>query len=177
MITTLDGSSVMKLDFDVPEAFVGLLASNLPVETRSVAYPDTVFRGIVRTVDSRVDPISRAVTVRAEIPNADGLLKPGMFMTVRLSRPPTSALVVPESAIVPERGKVYVFVVADGRVERREVATGRREPGRVELTAGVRPGERVVVEGTQKVRDGSAVTEQEPATARASLRDGLEEHA
>jgi membrane fusion protein (multidrug efflux system) len=82
-----------------------------------------------------------------------------MFMTVRLERAAAPALVVPESAIVPERGKVYVFVVEDGVVERREVATGRREPGRVELLAGAVAGERVIVEGTQKVRDGSLVTE------------------
>lgn len=158
-ITTLDDTSVMKLDFDVPETFLGLLESGLEVSALSAAYPDRTFKGVVRTVDSRVDPVSRSVTVRAELDNAEGLLKPGMFMTVRLTREAAPALVVPESAIVPERGKVYVFVVEDGVVERREVATGRREPGRVELVAGATAGERVIVEGTQKVRDGSRVVE------------------
>jgi membrane fusion protein (multidrug efflux system) len=114
-----------------------------------------------------VDPVSRSVTVRAEIPNQKGLLKPGMFMAVRVSREPTPALVVPESAIVPERGSVFVFVVGDGRAERREVAIGRREPGRVELVAGVEAGERVVVQGTQKVRDGSPVVESPVAEGAA----------
>ncbi|MCU0976404.1 MAG: efflux RND transporter periplasmic adaptor subunit [Steroidobacteraceae bacterium] len=159
VITTLDDTSVMKLDFDVPETFLALLEPGLSVGALSAAFPNRRFEGRVQTVDSRVDPVSRTVTVRAGLENADGLLKPGMFMTVRLKREAAPALVVPESAIVPERGKVFVFVVEDGVVERREVATGRREPGRVELLAGAVAGERVIVEGTQKVREGSSVTE------------------
>jgi membrane fusion protein (multidrug efflux system) len=113
----------------------------------------------VASVDSRVDPVSRSVTVRAEIPNRDGMLKPGMFLAVRLSREPKPALVVPESALVPERGSVFVFVVQDGIATRRQVTVGRREPGRVELVSGVVEGDRVVVQGTQKIRDGSPVAE------------------
>jgi len=167
VITTLDDSSVIKLDFDVPESFVAVLEAGLAVAATSVAYPGATFEGRVASVDSRVDPVSRSVTVRAEIPNAGAQLKPGMFMSVRVSREPTPALVVPESAIVPERGSVFVFVVSEGRATRREVAIGRREPGRVELVAGVEPGERVVVQGTQKVRDGSRVVES-PAAAGAA---------
>lgn len=167
VITTLDDSSVIKLDFDVPETFVSVLEAGLHVKANSIAYPGETFEGKVSSVDSRVDPVSRSVTVRAEIPNGDGLLKPGMFMSVRVSREPTPALVVPESAIVPERGSVFVFVVGEGRAERREVTVGRREPGRVELVAGVEAGERVVVQGTQKVRDGSAVVESPVAAGAA----------
>ena len=65
---------------------------------------------------------------------------------------------VPEQAIVPERSKQFVFVVdANDRVERREVTTGRRRPGEVEIVDGLQPGERVITEGTQKVRDGAVV--------------------
>jgi len=158
-ITTLDDTSVMKLDFAVPETFVAVVEPGLPVAATSVAYPGRSFEGKVVSVDSRVDPVSRSVTVRAEIPNQEGLLKPGMFLAVRLSRPPTPALVVPESALVPERGSVFVFVVQDGVATRRQVTVGRREPGRVELVSGVVEGDRVVVQGTQKIRDGSLVTE------------------
>ena len=167
VITTLDDSSVIKLDFDVPETFVSVVETGLSVAATSIAYPGETFEGQVSSVDSRVDPVSRSVTVRAEIPNGKGLLKPGMFMSVRVSREPTPALVVPESAIVPERGSVFVFVVGEGRAERREVTIGRREPGRVELVAGVEAGERVVVQGTQKVRDGSPVVESPVAEGAA----------
>jgi len=167
VITTLDDSSVIKLDFDVPETFVSVLEPGLSVAATSIAYPGQTFEGIVASVDSRVDPVSRSVTVRAEIPNREGLLKPGMFMSVRVSREPTPGLVVPESAIVPERGNVFVFGVGEGRAERREVTIGRREPGRVELVGGVEAGERVVVQGTQKVRDGSPVVESPVAEGAA----------
>jgi membrane fusion protein (multidrug efflux system) len=168
VITTLDDISVMKLDFDVPETFISILEPGLEVEATSVAYPGRMFRGTVDSVDSRVDPVSRSVTVRALLPNAERLLKPGMFLSVRLSREPTPALVVPESAIVPERGSVYVFVVSGGQAERREVTIGRRQPGLVELLRGVAAGERVVVEGSQKIRDGSPVSELEPSPAPAA---------
>jgi len=165
VITTLDDVSVMKLDFDVPETFISVLEPGLEVEATSIAYPGMTFRGAVDPIDSRVDPVSRSVTVRARLPNEERRLKPGMFLAVRLSREPSPALVVPESAIVPERGSVFVFVVADGTAERREVMIGRRQPGRVELLRGVSAGERVVVEGTQKIRDGSNVTEAGAAAA------------
>ena len=168
VITTLDDSSIIKLDFDVPETFVSVLEPGLTVAATSIAYPGRVFEGKVASVDSRIDPVSRSVTVRAAIPNDDGQLKPGMFMAVRLSREPTPALVVPESALVPERGNVFVFVVTDGVATRRQVSVGRREPGRVELLSGVQAGERVVVQGTQKVREGSPVTEAPASPAGAS---------
>jgi membrane fusion protein (multidrug efflux system) len=159
VITTLDDSSVIKLDFDVPETFIAVLEPGLAVAATSIAYPGQGFTGRVISVDSRVDPVSRSVTVRAAIPNESGVLKPGMFMSVRLSREPTPALVVPESALVPERGNVYVYVVSDGVASRRAVSVGRRQPGQVELLGGVAAGDRVVVQGTQKVRDGSPVSE------------------
>ena len=159
VITTLDDTSRIKLDFDVPEVFIPRLEKGLTVAARSAAWPETVFQGRVTSVDTRVDPVSRTVTVRALLPNDDARLRPGMFLTVTLLKNDVSALLVPEQAIVPERSKQYVFVVdADGRVDQREVHTGRRRPGQVEILDGVQPGEQVITEGTQKVRDGDAVT-------------------
>jgi membrane fusion protein (multidrug efflux system) len=110
-------------------------------------------------MDSRVDPVTRSVLVRAELPNSDGLLRQGMFMTVALQGEVVPTLLVPEEAIVPERGHTYVFVVRDSVVERREVRIGKRRPGFVEIVSGVAENERVVVDGTQNVRDGSVVQE------------------
>ena len=105
--------------------------------------------------------------MRAEIPNRDGVLRPGMFMTVNLRGNVVSTLLVPEAAIVPEQGSTFVFVVQDGVVERRSVKLGRRRPGEVEITVGLKEGERVVTEGTQNIREGSQVVEErrDPAAA------------
>lgn len=164
VITTLDDTSTMKMDFDVPEVFLAVLKAGLAVVAQSAAYAGENFSGEVESVDSRVDPVTRTIKVRARLPNPEGRLRPGMFLTVRVSREPLPGLVVPEQALVPERGKVYVFALADGRIARREVTIGRRVPGEVEITQGVAAGERVVIEGTQKVRDGSAAHES-PAAA------------
>lgn len=159
VITTLDDTSVIKLDFTVPETSLFVLRRDLPVTAAAAGLPDRKFSGVVTNIDSRVDPVTRSVTVRAELDNPEGLLRQGMFMTVALQGEREPTLLVPEEALVPERGHAYVFVVRDGVVERREVHTGKRRPGYVEIVQGLAEHERVVVDGTQNVRDGSIVQE------------------
>jgi membrane fusion protein (multidrug efflux system) len=170
VITTLDDTRVIKLDFSVPETFIAILVEGLPLTARSVAFPDRQFSGKVVSIDSRVDPTSRSVIARAELPNPERLLKPGMFLTVRLQEKRAPALMISEQALVPEQGRQYVYVVADGRAQKREITIGRRSPGKVEVIAGLKPGEIVVVEGTQKVRDGGPVRDvaREPTVPAAS---------
>lgn len=158
VITTLDDSDTIKLEFDVPETMLSLLEVGLAVDARSAAWPDRGFRGRVEAIDTRVDPVSRTVTVRARVPNDEQLLRPGMFLTATLMREDVTAVMIPEQALVPEQSRQYVWVVAaDERVEKREVRTGRRRPGEVAIAEGLREGERVVVEGTQKMREGLQV--------------------
>jgi len=158
VITTLDDTSVIKLDFDVPEVFLANLEPGMRVAAHSAAWPGTVFNGEVAFIDTRVDPVTRTVIVRAVLPNEEGRLRPGMFLTVSLLKQEAQALVIPEEAVVPEGSKQYVFVVGtDGLAELREIQTGRRRPGEVEVISGVSEGERVITEGTQKARDGQPV--------------------
>jgi membrane fusion protein (multidrug efflux system) len=157
VITTLDDSSVIKLDFSVPEVFLATLQEGLEISARTSAYPETEFKGKVSSIDSRLDPVSRAIVVRARIDNKDGRLKPGMFMTVKLIRSDAPALMLPEEALVPEGDKKFVFVVRDGNAARVEIETGRRRPGEVEIVGGLDEGDVVVTEGTQKIRDGAPV--------------------
>jgi membrane fusion protein (multidrug efflux system) len=172
VITTLDDTSTIKLDFTVPEAYLPTLTRDLAIQARSIAYPGRVFTGKVGSVDSRVDPSTRSVIVRALLPNPEGRLKPGMFMTVQLSRGETDSLVVPEEALVPEAGDVFVFVVRDAAVEKRVIKTGQRRVGDVEVIAGLTAGDEVVIEGTQKLRDGAPVSVMpaaEPAQASSAV--------
>lgn len=160
VITTLDDTSIINLDFTVSETYLYVLEKGLSVTAVTAGLPDRQFKGEVTTLGSRVDPVTRSITVRAEIPNKDGVLRPGMFMTVMLRGDVAPALLVPEAAVVPEQGSTFVFVVHNGLVERREVRIGRRRPGLVEIVEGLAEDERVVVEGTQNIRDGSSVLEQ-----------------
>ena len=156
-IATLDDLSVMKVDFMVPENFLAGLREGLKVSATAAAFPGREFLGTVTAVESRIDPVTRSATVRAHVPNPDLALKPGMFLNVSLARDEHDALMVPEAALVPEQSRQFLFVVEDGRAARREVRIGRRQPGRVEVVAGLKAGEQVIVEGTQKVREGGAV--------------------
>jgi membrane fusion protein (multidrug efflux system) len=159
VITTLDDTSSIKLDFNVPEVFLSSLEQGQDVAARSAAWPDQEFFGVVSTIDTRVDPISRTVAVRAVLPNSEGMLRPGMFLTVSLLKEEVQSLMIPEEAVVPERSKQFAFVVgADGIVQMREIQTGRRRPGEVEVLQGLTSGELVITEGTMKVRHGQAVT-------------------
>ena len=184
VITTLDDASTIKLDFTIPETLLSSVVTGLGIVARSIAWPGEEFTGTVASVDSRVDhvfsdrwrsfvrsrvdPTTRSVTVRALLPNDRGMLKPGMFLTVKLTRGASNALLVPEQSLVPEQGNVFVYVVRDDRVEKRQVRTGERRVGEVQIVAGLAAGEQVVTEGTQKLRDGAPVTVQEEPAARAS---------
>jgi len=157
VITTLDDTGVIKLEFGIPENFVGDLRAGMAIAADSTVYPDRRFAGTVTSIDSRVDPVTRAVTVIATVPNEDGLLKPGMFLTVGLEKKRENVLMVPEEALVPREGRQFVFVVENGKAMEREVALGGRAPGLAEVRSGVESGAQVITEGTQRVRTGGAV--------------------
>lgn len=157
-ITTLDDVSVIKLDFAVPEINLAALHDGLGIEATSSAYPDKVFKGVVKTINSRVDPATRAVTVRAEVQNKDRLLRPGMLLNVSLIQSRGDVLAIPEGALVPIQDDQFVYVLRDdSTVERRKVSIGRRRPGMVEVVDGLKLGEKVISQGTLDIRDGDKV--------------------
>ncbi|TKB48240.1 efflux RND transporter periplasmic adaptor subunit [Ferrimonas sediminicola] len=158
-VTTLDDIQVVKLDFPVPERFLARLAPGRRVLASAAAFPDRVFTGTVASVDSRVDPVTRSVVVRANIDNPDLALRPGMLMTLKLITEQRDTLVVPEEAIIPLQQRHYLFVVsADNRIEQRQVEVGLRTRGKAEILSGVEAGETVVTRGMMKVRPGQQVT-------------------
>ena len=157
-ITTLDDLRTIKADFSVPETFISALSEGQEINARVAAWPKRRFSGRVTVIATRVDAATRAVTVRARLPNADGALKPGMLIVIDVIRARRTALQVPEEALIPIRDRNFVYVVdARNRVRRREVTIGKRQPGMIEITRGLRPGEQVVVEGTSRIRPGSRV--------------------
>ncbi len=157
VMTTLDDSNPIKLEFNVPESFLATVTRGMQISAQSNVYPGRPFTGEVDIIDSRVDPVSRSVTVIARIPNGEGLLKPGMFLTVTLEKERDNVLLVPEEALVPRQGRQFVYVVEEGRAVEREVELGGRVPGLAEIRQGIAPGELVITQGTQRVRDGLPV--------------------
>ncbi|MBS7458364.1 efflux RND transporter periplasmic adaptor subunit [Coralloluteibacterium stylophorae] len=154
-IANLDDVSTIKLDFAVPELNLGQVAVGQDIAARSAAFPELEFTGTVTSLDSRVDPVTRAVTVRAEFPNPDGVLRPGMLMSVDLLQPVREVLAIPELALVQIGRESSVFRVnGDETVTQVPVETGARRRGEVEIVDGLAAGDRIVVEGTNKLRSG-----------------------
>ncbi|MGB0132486.1 efflux RND transporter periplasmic adaptor subunit [Dokdonella sp.] len=160
VITTLDNIDTITLDFSMPERFLAALSPGLDVQATSVAYPGRSFDGAIVSVDSRVDPVTRAILVRAEIPNEDGALRAGMLLTVRVLRPEREVLAVPEITIEQIGTDSFVYVVdTTGKVKREIVTLGARKGGMVEVLDGLEAGTRIVRDGTVKLRDGSMIVD------------------
>lgn len=157
-ITTLDDLLTVKLDFSVPETFLATLREGLEIEATTSAYPNEVFSGRVSSVDTRVDPATRAVSIRAEIPNADQRLRPGMLMVVDLIKDRRESLMIAEESLVPFENQQFVFVVGeDNTVSQVSVTIGRRQVGSVEILEGLSLGDLVVTEGNTSLNTGSRV--------------------
>jgi membrane fusion protein (multidrug efflux system) len=165
VVTTLDDDSVIRLKLSVPEGMLSNVRPGLDVEATTAAYPGRVFQGKVSSIDSRVDQITRAAEIRADIPNADGAIKPGMFMSYKLVLARReNALLVPEESLLAEGARQFVFAVVEGRAQKREIKIGDRGAGEVEILSGVAAGENVVVGGIQKIRNNSQVRIAAPAS-------------
>lgn len=159
-IATLDDISRVYVDFPLPEAQLSRVGPGQRVDARAVAYPDQRFEGAVQTVDARIDPATRAVQVRADLPNPQRLLRPGMLINVEIAAATRSALLLPEIAITQIGRDSYVYRVGKGdAVEQVKVVVASRRAGKAEIVEGLATGDRVVVDGTGKLKPGDRISE------------------
>lgn len=181
VVTTVDDDSRMKLDFTIPATFLPTVNIGLPIIARANAFGNRDFNGKVTGIDSRIDPVTRSITLRAIIPNPDGILRAGALMTVDLFKNKRDAVVVPEKSIVAKGRANFVFVVDAASKEpsatKREVKIGGRQAGIAEVLHGVNVGEHVITDGTLKVREGSPVKVVVREDPNTSLEDMLKRGA
>jgi RND family efflux transporter MFP subunit len=156
-LTTLDDRRMLLIDFDVPEPYLARIAPGHAISAVNPAYPDRSFAGKVSEIDSRIDPLSRNVRVRAVVSNTADRLRPGMSFTVRLTMPGQKFVSVPELALQWGREGSFVWALRDGKVFQVAVRPVRRADGRVLLDGALTSGETVVVEGVQRLREGRSV--------------------
>ncbi|MFA7429773.1 MAG: efflux RND transporter periplasmic adaptor subunit [Rhodospirillaceae bacterium] len=158
VLTRLDDMSALQLEFQVPEMFFGQVAVGQTLEAVSTALPNAVFTGTIVARDTRIDPVARAFRVRAELPNPDHVLPPGLFMTARLALATReNAVIIPEQAVQAEGRLTYVYRIRDGKAERVDVRLGLRRVGEVEVLEGLAAGDAIVTEGLQRLRPGAPV--------------------
>jgi len=148
----------LRVQLTVPEQFVAEVGVGQPVSLAVDSYPGRQFTGIVRYVSPALRADQRALTVEASIPNRSGELKPGMFATAQIEQTrKTPAVLAPAAAVRVVSGTGRVFVVAGDRVEERIVTTGQTLDTLVEITTGLKAGERVATENVGQLVDGMKV--------------------
>jgi len=161
LIATLDDTRQIKLDFSVPSVFLTELKPGLKIRARAVALGNKEYTGEVKSINSRVDPVTRSIQVRALLPNPDGSIIPGVLMQVDLLLHTRQALVIPEASLLPLADEQYVMlrVNKDGKntVQKTQVKIGLRMPGYVEILSGLNEGEQVVTHGNSKVHQGDVL--------------------
>lgn len=156
-IASLQDVDPIKIDFSVPEKYAQQVRLGGKISFR-VGGVETPFTGEIYAVEPSVDRETRSLLLRARSPNPGGRLLPGAFADVEVAvREVADALAVPNLAVIPELGGKKVFVYEDGKAQPRRVETGARSAEQVEITAGLEPGDRVIVSAIQQLRPGLTV--------------------
>jgi membrane fusion protein (multidrug efflux system) len=156
-VATLQRLDKLKIDFSIPEKYATRIRLGSPI-TVSVAGADKPFRGNIYAFDPRIDAATRTVVIRAVCPNPDGKLLPGAFATITLTlQQVENAILVPSVAVIPDMNEKSVFVVHEGKAQRRVVETGTRLESVVHILSGLAPGDIVITSGLQQMRSGQAV--------------------
>jgi len=169
-VTSVVRLAPLDAEFEGPERYLAHLQSGQAITLSTVAYPDKTFTGKVTFISPRVNTETRTVLIKAELPNEELLLRPGMYGQLDLILTERDdALVIPEASVRYEGPEASVVVMnADGVAEFRSVKVGLILPGRVVIEEGLTEGERVVVEGHQKLGPGMPI-----AISPDSARYGL----
>lgn len=159
LLTTLVDLATVKVEMAVPERYLGEVRIGQKIRFRVDAFPKDTFEGEVYFVAPQLEPTTRTALVKARVPNPEGRLRAGMFAKLDLSiQLRESALVIPEPALLSTADSVSVFVVTpQTNVAVRPVKVGLRLAGRAEIVSGLTNGEKVIVEGHQKLFPGAPV--------------------
>jgi membrane fusion protein (multidrug efflux system) len=156
-LVPLEAIDPLKVDFRVPEMYFNKTQKGQTLSVRLDALPGEERQGEVYAISPLVDAGGRSILLRANVPNPDARLRPGMFARVQLLFGEDKVFVVPEVALVPSGQNQYVYIVKDGHARRTEVTLGERRNGVVEILTGVALGDEVVTAGLQRVTDGAPI--------------------
>ena len=163
VIATLDDTSVIRVDFPVPERYLASLRPGLAITATADAYGSEPFAGRIALIDTRINETTRAVTARAEFPNPGGRIRPGMLMRVGVQHGERQSAAVPEAAIQYEGDGAFVYRIVAGAeggstAQRVTVATGTVENGFVEILSGLQANDRIVGSGLNRIQPNAPVT-------------------
>lgn len=170
-LVTLTNIDPIKVDFRVPETFLSRVKVGQSIGVKVDALAGREFEGKIFAIDPVVDINGRAIRLRASVPNADLALKPGLFARIVIQVDQRdNALVVPETAVMPDGVGKMVYIVENGKAKRVQVEIGKRLPGKVEIVKGVTPAMQIVTAGQMRLRDGATVSIKEKPVQTSALR-------
>lgn len=141
----------------VGENLVNQLKPGQKVQVKISAVAGQPFAGVITTIAPAADPVSKGFPLKIQIDNPKHVLKPGMFAEVQLTPPQKEALLVPREAVIKAEDKDVVWVVKEGRAQKKEVQIGESDGRRIIITAGLTEGEEVVVAGQENLQEGAKV--------------------
>jgi RND family efflux transporter MFP subunit len=148
----------LRVQLTVPEQFISAIAVGQPVAFEVDAYAGRQFEGTIKYVSPGLQADQRALTIEALVPNGSGVLKPGLFATARIEQPvKTPGVLVPATAVQASAGTSRVFVVSGDHVDERIVTTGQTVGDQLEITKGLKAGERVATKNIAQLVDGAKV--------------------
>ena len=158
IIVTLDDSSEIYVDLKIPENFATVIKKDLSVIAKFSGIKDKIYKGKIDGVASRINAETRSILTRVKIDNPDYELIPGSLLEITLSTNKRDSLSIPDTSIILEGNKAYVYKVSkDNIANRSEIQIGLRNDGKVEVTSGLDEGDIIVAEGLKKVRPNGKI--------------------
>ena len=149
----------LRVQLTVPEQFISAVGVGQPVTFEVDAYAARQFQGTIKFVSPALQADQRALTIEATVPNPNGVLKPGLFATARIEQQAkTPGVLVAAAAVQVTSGTSRVYVVAGDHVEERIVTTGETVGDRIEITKGLKAGERVATKNIARLADGTKIS-------------------
>lgn len=167
-IATLQRLDKLKIDFAIPEKYVGRVKVGAPV-VFNIAGGERQFNGQIYAIDPRIDSATRTLVLRAECANPENRLLPGAFAEIQLKLEQIdNAILIPSEAVIPGLDEKNVFVMKEGKALRRPVETGTRTSSTIHVLAGLKPGDVLITSGLQQLRPGQAVLPADIPESRSS---------
>ena len=158
IIVTLDDSSEIYVALKIPENFATVIKKDLSVIAKFSGIKDKIYKGKIDGVASRINAETRSILTRVKIDNPDYELIPGSLLEITLSINKRDSLSIPDTSIILEGNKAYVYKVSkDNIANRSEIQIGLRNDGKVEVISGLNAGDIIVAEGLKKVRPNGKI--------------------
>lgn len=161
-LTTLDNINPLEVEFSIPENQISNLSIAMPINATTDAYKNEIFKGLIKAIDTRIDPNTRTLRVKADIDNSDQRLKPGMLMKTNIITAVRPALIIPEGAVASKGNQKSVLAI--GKNDKGEaiavekiVTIGSHQTGFVEILSGLNESDKVIIEGQIKAQPDTQV--------------------